>query len=242
MPLRGEAQRAAIRLVLEAFGDDTAAFVFIGGCTLGLYARPSGAPLRATKDVDCISTLTPWVLQEKKLADMCTRGLLTPDADIQCRYRIRGTEVDVDILSPQGFNVGGVNPWFVRAAQYAKLYDAGDGRTVNAVTPAYFLATKLVAFEDRGPDPQSSKDLEDIVTLVVEVNDLVAQVDREGMSADIAELVARAMKKYGLKQSDLADLVDAHLDRREREHRERVVHTLAALGWTERPDPAGKPP
>jgi hypothetical protein len=57
--LRGEAHRAAIRSVLDAFGQDSSPFVFIGGYTLGLYARPIGAPLCATKDVDCISTLTP---------------------------------------------------------------------------------------------------------------------------------------------------------------------------------------
>jgi hypothetical protein len=56
--LRGEAHPAAIRSV-GAFGQDSSPFVFIGGYTLGLYARPIGAPLCATKDVDCISTLTP---------------------------------------------------------------------------------------------------------------------------------------------------------------------------------------
>ena len=161
MALRGEAHRAAIRAVLDAFGADARHFVFIGGCTLGLYARPDGAPLRATKDVDCISTLVPWVLQEKILGDMCSRGVLSPDADLQCRYRIRGTELDVDVLSPAGFNVGGVNPWFERAAQRARAYDVGEGRLVMALTPPYFLTTKLVAFADRGPDAQSSKDLED---------------------------------------------------------------------------------
>jgi predicted nucleotidyltransferase len=229
MSLRGEAQRAAIRCVLDAFGDDVREFVFVGGCTLGLYARPTGAPLRATKDVDCISTLVPWVLQEKRLADMCSRGVLRPDAQVQCRYRIRGTDVDVDVLSPDGFNVGGVNPWFARAAQSARPYDAGNGRTVMAVTPPYFLATKLVAFEGRGPDAQSSKDAEDIVTLAVEVDTLVAEVDAEGLRADVAGLWARALTKYGLAESDVPDLVDWHLDRREADHSERVVRTLLAL-------------
>jgi len=227
--LRGEAQRAAIRSVLDAFGPDSSPFVFVGGCILGLYARPMGAPLRATKDVDCISTLTPWVLQEKKLADMCGRGVLNPDPEVQCRYRIRGTEVDVDVLSPEGFNVGGVNPWFGRAAKAARPFDAGAGRTVMAVTPPYFLATKVVAFADRGPDPQSSKDVEDIVALTVEVDTLVAQVDAEGMRSDIAELWTGALKKYGLANDDVPDLVDWHLDRREAEHRVRAIDALVAL-------------
>jgi hypothetical protein len=215
--------------VLDAFGDDARSFVFVGGCTLGLYARPTGAPLRVTKDVDCISTLSPWVLQEQKLALMCSRGLLTPDGDVQCRYRIRGTDIDVDILSPDGFNVGGVNRWFTKAAERAAEYDAGDGRTVLAVTPPYFVATKLVALEDRGPDAQSSKDAEDIVSIAVEVDDLVAQIDGEGIRPEIAALWARIMERYRLAESDLPDLVDWHLDRREVGHRERVVHAIVAL-------------
>ena len=227
--MRGDEHRAAIRAVLDAFGDDSRHFVFVGGCVLGLYARPDGAPLRATKDVDCISTLSPWVLQEKRLADMCTRGVLSPDARVQCRYRIRGTDVDVDVLSPDGFNVGGVNPWFERAARHARSYDVGDGRTASAVTPPYFLATKLVAFEDRGPDPSSSKDAEDIVALVVEVDNIVEQVEVAKIRPDVAELWRRAFAKYALADDDLADLVDWHLDRREAARREEVVTALRAL-------------
>jgi hypothetical protein len=167
--------------------------VFIGGCTLGLYARPDGAPLRATKDVDCISTLVPWVLQEKILGDMCSRGVLSPDADLQCRYRIRGTELDVDVLSPAGFNVGGVNPWFERAAQRARAYDVGEGRWVMALTPPYFLTTV------------------------------------EGVRADVAALWGRALAKYSLRESDLPDLVDWHLDSREAIHREAVIAALVVL-------------
>jgi len=229
MSLRGEAHRAAIRAVLDAFGADAAPFVFVGGCTLGLYARRTGAPLRATKDVDCISTLSPWVLQEKKLADMCSGGVLSPDPDVQCRYRIRGTEFDVDVLSPDGFNVGGVNPWFARAAKTAQPYDAGDGRSVMAVTPPYFLATKLAAFEDRGPDAQSSRDMEDIVALVVEVDDIVELVDAAGIRTDVAQLWTGALSKYGLGMGDLPDMVDWHLDRREADSRDRAVDAITLL-------------
>lgn len=227
--MRGEAHRAAIRAVLDAFGEDARHFVFVGGCVLGLYARPEGAALRATKDVDCISTRSPWVLQEKALGELCTRGVLTPDAAVLCRYRIVGTDVDVDVLSPDGFNVGGVNPWFARAAACAEPYDAGDGRSVRCVTPPYFLATKLVAFADRGPDAQSSKDAEDIVAVAVEIPDLVEQVEAAGLRAEIAKLWARALEKYALVVDDLQDLIDWHLDRGDAQNRARVLATLRAL-------------
>ena len=136
VPARGEAHVQAILRVVAVFGADADHFVFVGGCVLGLYARSIGAPLRVTTDVDCISTVKPWIVQEHRLAELCTRGVLVPDPSIQCRYRIVGTEIDMDIMSPDGFNVGGVNPWFRRAAERAAEYRFGPV-VVRAVTPPY---------------------------------------------------------------------------------------------------------
>jgi hypothetical protein len=229
MSLRGDQHRSAIRAVLDAFGSSADHFVFVGGCVLGLYARDDGAALRTTTDVDCISTCTPWVIQQQILADMCTRGTLAPDKDLACRYRIRGTSVDVDVLSPDGHNVGGVNPWFPRAAEHARVYDVGTGRQARAVTPPYFLATKLVAFTGRGPDAQSSKDLEDIVALAVEVEDLREQVEHEGIGGEIGRLWSAGFERYSLNLDDLPDMVDSHLHRDDRAHRERVLAALKEL-------------
>jgi predicted nucleotidyltransferase len=229
MPLRGQTLRDAIRAVVDTFGADADAFVFVGACVLGLYARSNGPPLRATKDVDCISTVMPWVIQEKRLADLCTRGILVPDREVQCRYRISGTDLDVDVLSPDGLNVGAVNPWFRRAAARARLYDLGDGRTVKSISPPYFLATKLVALADRGEDALSSKDAEDIVAALVEVPDLLADLESEGIAAEVQELLQRAFAKHGVDAADVTDFVDAHLAREDREHAAEVVTFLVHL-------------
>jgi len=227
--LRGGEQRSAIALVLDVFGDEARHFVFVGGCVMGLYARPQGSPIRTTKDVDCVSTLVPWVLQQKTLAKLCEQGILRPDPEIQCRYRIKGTDVDVDVLSPEGLNVGGPNPWLQLGSQKAKPYVLEDGRSINALTPPYFLATKLVAFEDRGTDPQSSKDLEDIVAVAVEVPDLVEQVTAEVIAREIAALWEGAFQKHSLRLSDVPELVDWHLHRDDKDDRGRVITTLRKL-------------
>jgi predicted nucleotidyltransferase len=218
-----------IRAVVAAFGEHAEHFVFVGGCVLGLYARAEGAPLRMTEDVDCISSLSPWGLQAKILSDLCQAGVISPDESLPCRYRIAEETVVVDVLSPEGLNVGGVNPWFSRAAARAARYSIGEGESVRAVTPPYFLLTKLVAFVDRGPDPQLSKDAEDIVALAVEVPSLVEEVQVEGLCDDVAALWERVFDKYGLTRLDLADFVEWHLDRRDREHRDRVIGMLAHL-------------
>jgi predicted nucleotidyltransferase len=227
--MRGAEHVRAIRAVVAAFGEQAEHFVFVGGCVLGLYARAEGPPLRVTEDVDCISSLSPWGLQAKILAELCDAGVIVPDEALMCRYRIVDATVVVDVLSPEGFNVGGVNPWFARAVARAARYPIGEGDAVRAVTPPYFLATKLVAFEDRGPDAQFSKDAEDIVALAVEVPSLVDEVQAEGLRDDVAALWERVFDKYGLARSDLADFVDWHLDRQDGAHRDRVIGALAHL-------------
>jgi predicted nucleotidyltransferase len=229
MSVRGAEHVRAIRAVLAAFGEHADQLVFVGGCVLGLYARAEGPPLRMTEDVDCISSLSPWSRQAKILADLCYAGVIVPDEALMCRYRIAGAGVVVDVLSPDGFNVGGVNPWFARAAQRAGRYPIGEGGAVRAVTPPYFLATKLVAFEGRGPDAQSSKDAEDVVALAVEVPSLVDEVEAEGLREDVAGLWRRVLDKYRLARSDLPDLVAWHLDRRDAAHAARVVRALDHL-------------
>lgn len=92
------------------------------------------------------------------------------------------------MLSPEGLNVGGVNPWFARTVGRAAQYPIGEGRLVRAVTPPCFLATKLVAFASCGPDAQSSKGAEVIVALAVEVATLLDDVRTEAMIDDVARL------------------------------------------------------
>jgi predicted nucleotidyltransferase len=227
--MRNAAHLQAIQAVLAAFGEHAEHFVFVGGCVLGLYARPEGGPLRVTDDVDCISALVPWSLQAKILADLCQDGVLVPDEALLCRYRISGAAVVVDVLSPEGFNVGGVNPWFARATERARQYSIGEGRLIRAVTPPYFLATKLVAFENRGPDAQSSKDAEDIVALAVEVPTLLEEVRAEQMIDDVARLWRRVLDKYGLSTSDIPDLVAWHLHRKDHAQEARVIEVITSL-------------
>ena len=229
MPIRGAKHRDDIRAVLAAFREHANDFVFLGGCVLALYARDHGAPLRATADVDCLSRRTPWAMQDKILADLCAQRVIQPDMAVMCRYRICGTELDVDVISPDGIDVGGGNPWLRRAAENYAFYDIGEGRQVKAVTPPYFLATKLVAFADRGEDILSSKDAEDIVTLVVERPNLVVEVTSAGLRTESRELWRAVSKKFGVKSPDIPDFVDCHLHREDSEHRSRVIKHITAL-------------
>jgi predicted nucleotidyltransferase len=226
--LRGHEFRRAIEIVIDTFGSAAEHFVFLGSCVLGLYARENGAPLRATKDVDCVSQRSPWAAQLGLLTEMVEQKKLAPDTKVFCRYRIVGTDVDVDVMSPTGDNVP-TTALFRAACTNAGVFELEDGRKIQAVTPAYFLALKLEAFIDRGENVQESKDVEDIICLIVEVATLSDDVNAAGVADAIADLWARAMEKFDFRGEDIGEVVDAHLHRDDRGERTRVIATLRAL-------------
>lgn len=68
--------------------------------------------------------------------------------------------VDHEVL---GFS----NRWYPYAVETAQQVELGDGLSVRMVTAVAFIATKLVAFADRGQgDVFASHDLEDVLNIV----------------------------------------------------------------------------
>lgn len=229
MRVRGDQYREAMRVVVETFGSDSRAFVFMGSCVLGLYSRPSGGPFRQTIDADVVSTVTPWVIQEKRLADLCSREVLVPDEKIACRYHIQGANIAVDVLSPEGKNVGNVTEWLRRAVARAEIFHLSHDTELRAVTPIYFLGLKLEAWRDRGEDARSDKDAEDIVAVATEVPDLAEQVSREGAQDDLRDLWRAALAEQALTIDDLAELVSWHLHPDDAAEEERVLASLIRI-------------
>lgn len=226
MAVRGEHYRDAIRAVLAVFGPDAGDFVFLGSCVLALYMRSEGGPFRPTIDADVVSTVRPWTVQQQRLSRLCERNILSPDEKLLCRYHLTGQNIAVDVLSPEGMNIGNITDWFLRAIENASAFALGDGIVVRAVTPPYFMALKLEAWTDRGEDVRSDKDAEDVVAVATEVRDLVALVREAGIEAGIADLWRRALDKHQLTVDDLRDLASYHLHPIDAAEEDRVVETL----------------
>lgn len=227
MSRRGNAQLEAISAVLDAFGQDADQLIVMGSCALALYARPSApSNIRSTKDVDCICMITPFTRLQTRLAHLCEIKVLSPDQELLCRYHIRKTGIVLDIIDLEGRSTGKEDPWVRRAAENAHPFPLKEDLSICAVTPPYFLAMKLSALVDRGPDEMSA-DAEDIVTLAVEVEKLVEQVQQEGIAEEIAVLFTRVREKYQL--SSITDLVDYHIHPSEVAHLERVRIALKVL-------------
>ena len=84
----------------------------------------------------------------------------------------------VDIMPTEGGFLGLNTAWFKEALATATEQEFAHTR-LKLVSPVGFLATKYVAFLDRGAgDYYGSPDLEDFVTVIDGREDIVAEVDQ----------------------------------------------------------------
>lgn len=207
--------------------------VYVGGATIALYLDPYAASqVRVTLDVDCvvpISTLTGYQALEGRLRTLGFRHCKDEDAPI-CRWNYQ--ELIVDIM-PIDDNVLGFGNRFSRLGfTLAQNCEVAPGIVIRTLTPPYFFASKIEAYETRGSRaPYESKDLEDLIALL----DGAPELESEMAAADdeVRDRVAEWANRL-VRDPLVRDLVEGHLSRGPLfdERAERVLqklHRIASL-------------
>ena len=180
-------------------------FAFLGGSVLSLLVTDRTADaIRVTKDVDImvdVKNRREFHAAERLLESRGFRHDTRQDAPI-CRW-IYG-DTTVDILPIREDVLGWRSKWFGEALSAAKTTDCGGGQ-VNVVSPPYFVALKLEAFEERGHgDFLCSTDFEDVICLFNGRDSIAEEIAADG---NLAEPLARKFAEY-LKSPGLEDAVD----------------------------------
>lgn len=166
----------AVATIAKALGEDSCRVVFVGGAITGLYNLRDVGEVRPTDDVDCIVGVADLLEYYDFMAAIERRGFqpcADPEAPI-CRRTYLGLLLDVmpTIATP----IGPTNAWYDDALANAGDYVA-EGQAVRAITPIYFVATKIEAFKGRGDgDYQSSHDVEDLLAVLGGIDSLRADV------------------------------------------------------------------
>jgi predicted nucleotidyltransferase len=154
--------------VAEALGDLRERLVFIGGCaTALLITDPAAAPVRATADVDTIVAIVSKPEYHQLGEALCGKGFSQPleQGNPPFRWTFAGLKLDVMPIDPAVLGFG--NRWYELAMQTAVTATLRDGLSIRLVAATCFVATKLVAFLDRGKgDYLESHDLEDVLAVV----------------------------------------------------------------------------
>lgn len=172
------ADELRLRTAAEALGDLVDRVVFVGGAVTCAYITdPAAPPIRATKDVDVIVDVRSRVGYYEIEARLRTLGFnqRPGQSHPQCRW-FRG-ELILDVMPDDPGILGFSNRWYAAAFAAAELFEL-SGRTIQVVSPVYFLATKLDAFDGRGAgDYLASADLEDVVAVIDGRPSIVDEID-----------------------------------------------------------------
>ena len=175
---------ARVELIAAALGPLRDRLVRVGGCAAGLlFTDPGVAPARVTYDVDLlaeVAALSGYHQLEKEFSQLGFKRDMSADAPI-CRWRLG--ELEVDLMPTESSILGFSNRWYPLAVETAQPLTLPSGVTIRLISAPALMATKFVAFEDRGNrDFLASHDLEDIINLIdgrPELIDEVAQSPTE---------------------------------------------------------------
>ncbi len=184
--------------VAEALGDLRERLVFVGGCaTALLLTDPAAPPVRVTHDVDAVVAIVSLPEYHRLGNALRARGFSQTLAEGEPPYRWTIVGMKLDVMPTSEKVLGFSNRWYEPAMRTAVTVQLRGGPEIRLVTPAYFVATKLEAFEDRGRgDYLESHDLEDVLSVVdgrPEIVDEIANSEpslRAYVAATFAKLIA----------------------------------------------------
>jgi hypothetical protein len=169
---------AALRVVADRLDRLRLDYAFVGGSIVNLLLdNPALSPARPTDDVDVI--LEAVAARHYSDVEAKLRGLGF-DHDMRekapkCRWVLGN--LTVDIMPTEGGFLGLNTAWFKEALATAAEREFGHTR-LKLISPVAFLATKHVAFADRGGgDYRASHDLEDFITVIDGRENIVAEVN-----------------------------------------------------------------
>jgi predicted nucleotidyltransferase len=173
-----------------------------------LLDHPELSPVRATDDVDVVLE----VVSQRRYAGIEEKlRLLKFDHDMRpgaprCRWVL--DDLTVDIMPAEGDYLGLNTTWFREALASATVHTISGGR-LRIVSPVGFIATKYVAFLDRGNgDYYDSHDLEDLITVIDGSENIIEEV----AAADpaLSAYVAKAMARL-VGSEDFMEALPGHL-------------------------------
>jgi predicted nucleotidyltransferase len=169
---------------------------FVGGCVVGLLITDdfTREQVRATDDVDLIVDVLNFAAYARLADELKANGFKeSMRDDIYCRWRLG--ELIVDVMPTEEKILGFSNIWYRSAIESAIWFTLRDGNQIRVVSPPYFIATKIEAFKGRGNDDYlTSRDVEDIITLVDGREQIVEEIDSVGGA--LKDYVSKEVQKF----------------------------------------------
>lgn len=195
-----------VKKVAKALGELNDQVAYVGGATVSLYADdPAADDVRPTKDIDIVLHILSFseltAIQEK----LSQKGI-QPDSESEIVCRFKYEDVLIDVMSTKEVGWAPSNIWFEPGFKNLICYQVADIK-IKIFPVSYFLATKFAAFHDRGSDPRTSKDFEDIVYVLDNRLNLVEELLES--PEDVRNYLA--FELHELQHADKMEAIQAHL-------------------------------
>jgi predicted nucleotidyltransferase len=217
--------------VARRLGDLRDKVVFVGGCATGLFITDPAMPeVRATQDVDVIVEVATRMAYYRLEEELRLRGFkqdMSENAPV-CRWLV--DQIKIDIMPTQEEILGFSNRWYLPAIKNADQLQLEDDLTIKLVSPPYFLATKIDAFNGRGGgDYLASHDMEDIITVLDGRPEIVSEI--KSSSDDLKDFLSRTFRAL-LANDDFRESIPGHLspDRASQSRLPLLIRRLGEIG------------
>lgn len=208
-----------VKKVATALGELNEQVAYVGGATVSLYADdPAADDVRPTNDVDIILRVANFgeltALQEK----LGQKGIYPdPESKVVCRFKY--DDVLIDVMSTKEVGWAPSDPWFEPGFNNLETFTIDEETTIKIFPVAYFLATKFSAFHDRGHDPRTSKDFEDIVYVLDNRVNIVDEI--KSSPDDVRAYLKVELSK--LLSDGMNEALASHLSQFSRDERLQIV-------------------
>jgi predicted nucleotidyltransferase len=208
-----------VKKVATALGELNDQVAYVGGATVSIYANdPAAEDVRPTKDIDIILHIISFAELASLQNTLGHKGLFPdPESKINCRFRY--DDVFIDVMSTKEVGWAPSDPWFEPGFRNLVKFDVDDEITIRIFPVSYFLATKFSAFHDRGSDPRTSKDFEDIVYVLDNRLNIVDEIRRA--SQDVQNYLKTELKEF-LKE-EMNENISCHLNPFSQEDRLQIL-------------------
>lgn len=196
-----------VKKVAAALGELNEQVAYVGGATVSIYADdPAAEDVRPTKDIDIMLNIVSFAELTALQETLAKKGI-HPDAEAKIACRFKYEDVIIDVMSTKEIGWAPSDPWFEPGFRNLVSYSVDEQTTIRIFPVSYFLATKFSAFHDRGGDPRTSKDFEDIVYVLDNRLDIVSEIRQAPI--DVREYLENELKAF--LDDELIEGISAHL-------------------------------
>ena len=212
-----------VALALEEINNEV---IYVGGAVVSLYVTDEGAEQpRPTKDID-ISVQVSTYAQMDKLRERLALKKIFPAPKEKIMYRYTYEEILIDFIPFEETPLGPTNSWLKPGFDYAYTIEVGQ-LAIKILPVSLFLATKWEAFKNRGSDPRSSHDFEDIVYVIDNNLEVVEEIFNGTKNV---QSYLKEMSREILNHPSRNEIIECHINPfTANERREMVVEKLKRI-------------